>query len=167
VPDAVLSEMEAHFWSGYAPGRNPELPFMAHLREPLRALPKPLAWYALAEGLGGVKHAVLRAAGFRVESHAGFTYYTLGLPTAGAGRAPAAGGEPPIFFAHGVGLGLLPYIHFVLKLAAFGRPVIAIEYPHLAMRWTSFIPTVDEVGRAGGGAAAFAAEGGGGQAHDV
>jgi hypothetical protein len=150
VPDVILSEMESHFWSDYAPGRNPDLPYMAHLREPLRALPKPLAWYALAEGLGGIKHAVLRAAGFRCERHAGFTYYTLGLPAAAdvaAGRAAAPGGEPPIFFAHGVGLGLLPYVKFVLKLAAMGRPVIAIEYPHLAMRWTSFIPTVDQVRR--------------------
>lgn len=39
----------------------------------------------------------------------------------------------------------LPYLHFVVKLAALGRPVIAIEYPHLAMRWIKDIPNVEQV----------------------
>jgi len=157
----------------YSEGHNPDLKYLAHLREPLRALPKPLVWYLVAEGLAGVKHAVLAAAGFKWGRRDGFLYYTLRLPSAAeaavAAAAAAAAGSPspqqqeqqqqrrhggasaddessaPIFFAHGVGLGLLPYLFFVLKLAALGRPLIAIEYPHLAMRWTRFIPTVDQV----------------------
>lgn len=110
MPDAIVAAMEASLWSPYADGHTADLKFMAHLREPLRAAPKPLAWYLLAEGLAGVKHAVLRAAGFECRAHAGFTYYTYGLGAAGGGRERAAeGGEdvPPIFFAHGVGLGLV------------------------------------------------------------
>ncbi|GBF95505.1 hypothetical protein Rsub_07855 [Raphidocelis subcapitata] len=157
VPDQILDAMERSLWGPYEDGHNPDVSFMSHLREPVRALPKPLAWYGLAEGLGGVKHAVLLAAGFRCQRWGAFAYYTLGLPPApaagdaaadaagrGAAGAAAAAGSEPIFFAHGVGLGLLPYLGFVLKLAALGRPVVAIEYPHLAMRWTPHIPTVDE-----------------------
>ncbi len=140
-----MAHVEDRLWSPYEEGSNPGAPYMAHLREPLRALPKPLAWYLLAEGLAGVKHAVLTAAGFACRRHAGFSYYTLNTPPHGA--AACEGDDEratPIFFAHGVGLGLLPYLQFVLKLAALGRPVIAIEYPHLAMRWSQFIPTVDQ-----------------------
>ncbi|KAI8475128.1 MAG: Alpha/Beta hydrolase protein, partial [Monoraphidium minutum] len=148
VPDILLREIESVWGNPYGEGRNADLKYMAHLDEPLRALPKPLAWYALAEGLGGVKHAVLAAAGFACERQGGFTYYTYRLPARGAASPAAAAAHaaaPPLVFCHGVGLGLLPYVQFVLKLAALGRPVVAVEWPHLAMRWSTFIPTVDEV----------------------
>jgi pimeloyl-ACP methyl ester carboxylesterase len=53
--------------------------------------------------------------------------------------------QVPILFCHGVGLGLAPYVPLVQRLAATGRPVIAVEFKHLAMRWTRRVPTVDEV----------------------
>lgn len=48
-------------------------------------------------------------------------------------------------FLHGVGAGLLPYIPFLLRVTALGRPVLAVEYKHLSMRWTDFIPTAPQV----------------------
>jgi len=53
--------------------------------------------------------------------------------------------QVPILFCHGVGLGLAPYVPLVQRLAATGRPVIALEFKHLAMRWTRRVPTVEEV----------------------
>ena len=49
-------------------------------------------------------------------------------------------------FLHGVGAGLLPYIPFLLRVTALDRPVLAVEYKHLSMRWTDFIPTAPQVG---------------------
>ena len=60
------------------------------------------------------------------------------------GEAPPNSKEP-IVFLHGVGAGLLPYVHIVQEMAALGHPVIAVEYKHLAMRWTSFIPDAQQV----------------------
>lgn len=51
----------------------------------------------------------------------------------------------PVVFLHGVGAGLLPYIPFLLRVTALGRPVMAVEYKHLSMRWTDFIPTAPQV----------------------
>lgn len=48
-------------------------------------------------------------------------------------------------FLHGVGAGLLPYIHVLLRLTALGQPIMAVEYKHLSMRWTDFIPTAPQV----------------------
>ena len=49
----------------FPPGRNPDLIFMAHLWEPLRVLPKPLALPLASEAAGLVCHALLAALGFR------------------------------------------------------------------------------------------------------
>lgn len=62
-----------------------------------------------------------------------------------AAEAERHSGQTPILFCHGVGLGLAPYVPLVQRLAATGRPVIAVEFKHLAMRWTRRIPTVEEV----------------------
>lgn len=43
------------------------------------------------------------------------------LPVVGVLTGAAASGTTPICFMHGVGLGLLPYIPFVMKLAATGK----------------------------------------------
>ncbi len=51
----------------------------------------------------------------------------------------------PILLCHGVGGGLLPYVPFAHLLASTGHPVVAVEFKHLAMRWTSFVPTVEMV----------------------
>jgi hypothetical protein len=51
----------------------------------------------------------------------------------------------PVVFLHGVGGGLLPYIPFLLRVTALERPVLAVEYKHLSMRWTDHIPTAPEV----------------------
>lgn len=51
----------------------------------------------------------------------------------------------PIVFLHGVGAGLLPYIPFLLRVTALERPVMAVEYKHLSMRWTDHIPTAPQV----------------------
>lgn len=51
----------------------------------------------------------------------------------------------PIVFLHGVGAGLLPYIPFLLRVTALDRPVLAVEYKHLSMRWTDHIPTAPQV----------------------
>jgi pimeloyl-ACP methyl ester carboxylesterase len=147
--------MERNLWAPYADGdANPELDFMRHLKEPLRVHYRPLGWYLLAEGLALVKHTVLTAAGFACSKRDGFLYYTYGRFNGNQQQQQASSGEQaadqetPLFFAHGVGLGLLPYLDFVLRLAALGRPVIAIEYPHLAMRWARRVPSIDEGTRA-------------------
>lgn len=49
----------------FPPGRNPDLIFMAHLWEPLRVLPKPLALHLASEAAGLACHALLWALGFR------------------------------------------------------------------------------------------------------
>ncbi|KAG2439527.1 hypothetical protein HXX76_004880 [Chlamydomonas incerta] len=62
---------------------------------------------------------------------------------AGAGAAEAA--EAPLLFLHGVGLGLLPYLNFLLQLCCLGRPAVAVEVRHLSMRACWEVPEEDEI----------------------
>jgi len=90
-----------------------------------------------------VKHLLMLGAGFKARSHRGYTYYTRGIERS-QGDAQQDG-KCPILFLHGVGLGLLPYITFVFRLASTDHPVVAIESSHLGMRWVSDVPSEDEV----------------------
>lgn len=53
--------------------------------------------------------------------------------------------EAPLLFLHGVGLGLLPYVTLIMRLVATGRPVVAVESPHLSMHLVEDVPEVDTV----------------------
>eukprot|EP00879_Flechtneria_rotunda_P002453 GHRR01002650.1.p1 GENE.GHRR01002650.1~~GHRR01002650.1.p1 ORF type:complete len:398 (+),score=48.43 GHRR01002650.1:380-1573(+) len=50
----------------------------------------------------------------------------------------------PVMFLHGVG-GLMLYLEMLKHVIALEHPVIVIEYKHVAMRLSAYIPTVDEV----------------------
>ena len=39
----------------------------------------------------------------------------------------------PVLFMHGVGVGLLPYLPFVLRIIASGQPVVAVEFVYLGV----------------------------------
>ncbi len=79
----------------------------------------------------------------------GLLSYTYGLPAAGspagAASAPGSAGRTPILFVHGVGLGVLPYLNFLLRLSSLDRPVVAVEVRHLSMRVCLDVPEEDEV----------------------
>jgi hypothetical protein len=114
---------------------------------PLFLHPRPAWFYAGIEVIYGFKHALMIGAGFRSHTHRGYHYYSYGQARSCGGEK---GGEAqvPVLFLHGVGIGLLPYITFVWRLAASGQPVLVFEIKHLGMRWTRDIPTEDEVAEA-------------------
>jgi len=71
----------------FPPGRNPDLIFMAHLWEPLRVLPKPLALHLASEAAGLACHALLAGLGFRRRSSQARAHtLPCGAPGRRAGR---------------------------------------------------------------------------------
>jgi pimeloyl-ACP methyl ester carboxylesterase len=139
--DEMVSRLERAMKRQFAPGpANPAITLMAHLREPVRAHWRPAAFYLGTEVVALSKHWALLASGWMcAPGPHGATVYTFGDVS-----AKSSSEQTPILFCHGVGLGLAPYVPMVLRLAATGRPVIAVEFKHLAMRWTRRVPTVEE-----------------------
>jgi hypothetical protein len=147
---AMVSRLEKAWGRSFAPGAaNRDLRLMQHLNEPVRAHWRPLAFYLGTEVIALAKHWALLVSGWRCVSAASDgstpTFYTFGAAEESSTSSNAK--QTPILFCHGVGLGLAPYVPLVQQLAATGRPVIAVEFPHLAMRWTNAIPTIDEAAR--------------------
>ncbi|WIA17545.1 hypothetical protein OEZ85_014374 [Tetradesmus obliquus] len=148
--EEMLLAIERVWGYRFEDGLNPDLQYLDHLQEPLKAHYRPLAFYLFCEGMAAAKHAMLLAAAFKGHSYGAYTYYTYNLPTewqAAHGQLASRDHLHPIIFLHGVGAGLLPYIPFLLRTTALGRPLLAVEYKHLSMRWTDHIPTAPEVAR--------------------
>ncbi|KXZ52317.1 hypothetical protein GPECTOR_10g949 [Gonium pectorale] len=157
LPDQLVSEIEAAWGVKFREGPYTPLPMMTHLWEPVRCFYRPLFFYAGVELLILLKHVMMLAAGFRAHMHSGMRYYTYGLPAPTAGgaanalRSPGGRGRrqaaatAPVLFLHGVGLGILPYLNFLLRLSSLGRPVVAVEVRHLSMRACWEVPEEDEV----------------------
>ncbi|GLC43385.1 hypothetical protein PLESTF_000427800 [Pleodorina starrii] len=179
LPDQLVSELEAAWGVTFSAGPYVPRRLMTHLWEPVRCFPRPLAFYAGVEVLIALKHVMLQAAGFRAHMHQGLRYYTYGLPAPASSSSsatppshhnpspssqspasvadaatPSAAAAAPILFLHGVGLGLLPYLNFLLRLSSLGRPVLAVEVRHLSMRACTEVPEEDEVVAAIAGAMA-------------
>ncbi len=57
-------------------------------------------------------------------------------------------GDEPVVFLHGIGMGLTPYLRLLGRLVAGGggrRRVLAVQYKHVSMRFTTRIPAPHEV----------------------
>lgn len=169
LPDQLVSELEQAWGVSFPEGYTRDLPFMSHLWQEIRchyrwvALAartllcqkplltrrnslssfRPMCFYLGIEIVYLVKHLLMLGAGFKAGSHCGYNYYTRGLNSSQSESSNEQ--NSPILFIHGVGLGLLPYITFLLRLAATDHPVIAVESSHLGMRWVENIPSEDEV----------------------
>jgi hypothetical protein len=81
VLDQMLLKVEEVFGAQYPDGTNDDVSYYTHISEPLKAVYKPLAFYALSEVGAAFKHIMLLASGFRSYSYKGYTYYTYQLST--------------------------------------------------------------------------------------
>ncbi|KFM26926.1 hypothetical protein F751_4987 [Auxenochlorella protothecoides] len=131
--DAFLSKVESRWGVRLTPGHNPALRYMRHSWEPLRVYPKPLLVYLVVEALGRGAHGLLRWQGFHQSTEAGLSAAQL-----------------PIVFLHGVGFGVLPYLHFLRAIVKShpGHPLLLVEVPHVSLRLCWQAAEVDEVARA-------------------
>ncbi|GLI59609.1 hypothetical protein VaNZ11_001541, partial [Volvox africanus] len=151
-----------------------EAKLLACTADPLVASYRPLIFYLLTEAVAAATHLALLLMGFRATMTPGgtATVYTwargadaaaasaskgamkktgggaMDTAVAAATAATGDGGDPPLVFLHGIGLGLTPYLRLLSRLVTSSggrRPVYAVQYKHVSMRLTSTIPAPHEV----------------------
>lgn len=154
--DSFIEEVSATWDVSFPEGFNPAVAPMTHLWEPLRVGFKPLVVHLASEACGTLTRLLLHLQGYTRLKHDGFAFWIRYPRTRGTTGKHAKGGddEPanahPLVFLHGVGWGLMPYLHFVdlLSKAAPHAPVIVVEVPHLALRVSGQPRSVDDVAHA-------------------
>eukprot|EP00897_Mesotaenium_endlicherianum_P005906 jgi/Mesen1/5343/ME000267S04482 len=156
----VASRWGMRFEAGFDPG----LRFMAHTREPLRTLHHPLALYAWGNVVSFLTGCVLRSLGFarhsaqhslriwhrpaiapKVDVTAAAAAAVAAAPAAASAAAP---GKQAQVFVHGLGIGVTPYLGFISMLLEdqdHSADTLVVELSHIAMSFTSSIPTVDSL----------------------
>lgn len=65
----MVTELETALSISFLPGSTPGVRFMAHLAEPLRAMPRPLLLYAGLEAAAALGASVLARYGFVTRRH--------------------------------------------------------------------------------------------------
>jgi pimeloyl-ACP methyl ester carboxylesterase len=129
---ALIERVTGH---RFAPGFNPRARALRPTVDPVRALHRPLAVYACVAALEAAARALLWLQGFRRAQLGGFRYWFR----EGGGDS---GDASPLVFMHGVGQGLLPYVHWLWTLRS--RPVFLLELPHVSMRVWERVPAARE-----------------------
>ncbi|PRW60464.1 expressed protein isoform A [Chlorella sorokiniana] len=85
---AFVDQVEGAWGVRFTPGYDPELRFMAHLWEPLRAYHKPLFMFLLTEAAARAAQLLLLLMGFRPGRQGRFTYWHVRPPGALADSTP-------------------------------------------------------------------------------
>ncbi|KXN75060.1 alpha/beta-hydrolase [Conidiobolus coronatus NRRL 28638] len=118
--------------------------------DPLTVRHRPFLLYCMISIFQQIGNWRLRQYGFkRFQSNNGtYTKYWVYLPpsTAEDSLSNKKSDQEPIFFVHGIGLGLVMYMKFIKELTTLdrNRPMILLEIPHVSNKFTRIIPNMDQ-----------------------
>lgn len=128
----------AKCWNiSFQEGYDPTVKFMGHTLEPIKAFHKPLALYLSMELFAIIAQLMLRIWKFQ-RICSGKTIKWV--------KKPSHTRQDPVIFLHGVGFGVLPYLHFIHAiLQGCKRPLIIVEMPHVALRICREAPELTEI----------------------
>jgi len=107
--------------------------------EPLRWQHRPLAYYAISQGVGSILTRVLMGrAGYVAERQQELRYFYRPPADSAAGDGAS---RKALVFIHGIGVGPAPYLHFVQRAAREGAAVIVVELGAVAQRISAAPPS--------------------------
>lgn len=110
--------------------------------DPVRALHRPLVYYAVTSLVSFVGDGVLMWMGFRRE-RIGPVYFWIRHPKPTCNPVET---EAPLVFVHGVGIGLAAYLPLLAKLSKSQRTIMFIELPHVSMKLNvDVVPRMDVI----------------------
>lgn len=140
--DVELEELlaEVEIWQGfrYKLGRNDKAHCIRPTIEPLRPLYRPFIYYCIIECCYLICSLILMRMGFKkikVGKVEGWFY---------PGKGSKKRNIKPFVFFHGVGVGLIPYVHFIHKIQG-DSPILLLELNFIASRLSFDIPSTESI----------------------
>ncbi|KAI1318595.1 hypothetical protein EDD11_006286 [Mortierella claussenii] len=141
----MVDSLESTKGIKFAEGHNPNVECIRLAFDPVVASHRPLIYYTLvwiANLLAGLVFHLLGFARFEGTLHPTHSYEQNGQQSINVDpstdltywhRSPAdPENKIPLVFIHGIGVGLVQYIHWVIALATISRPIILIEVPYVS-----------------------------------
>ena len=125
-------------------------PLMRLHYDPVPAYPKPLLYYTSIVGIDKWCNIILWSLGF-VRKRAGAVTYWILESDHDRNALKSSADMPPVTFVHGVGVGLMTYVTFIVSLTyayplGSRPPLILVELPHVSMKLNvEVIPSMPKV----------------------
>ncbi|KAF9427184.1 hypothetical protein BGZ76_002439 [Entomortierella beljakovae] len=131
--DVIEASKEIKFAKGY----NPNVESIRLAFDPVLASHRPLVYYGLVWAANQITYMALYLMGYT--RHEGTTYgrsnvkqdpntdltYWIKTPTNPDNKIP-------LVFIHGIGVGMVQYIHWIVAMTTISRPIILIEVPYVS-----------------------------------
>lgn len=133
--ESYVDDLEEFSGHRFPLGLNPDVKAIRLSLDPLRAVHRPAVLYCAVGLANSFARLILHCRGFIRKAHGGFNYW----------YRPAAPGSKlkyPLVFTHGLGHGLVHYLHVLTPLK--DRPLFLLELPHVSTRVWERIPTPEE-----------------------
>lgn len=132
---SMLHVLEDYSEHRFPPGRNDQITGIRLTLDPMPAMHRPLFVYLFVGFANIFSRFVLQLRGFQRYELGGFCYWYRPAPS-------GATVQRPVVFMHGLGQGLLSYIHFLRRID--DRALFLMEFPYVSMRVWEHIPSPQE-----------------------
>ena len=112
--------------------------------DPVKALSKPCLYYAVVNLVDIFSDVFLVYLGFKRYRQGGITYWLLRPQFSSSTHFQ----KDPVFFVHGVGVGLSIYTLFIARIVSSlsHHPIILLELPHVSMKlYVDIIPSMKDI----------------------
>jgi pimeloyl-ACP methyl ester carboxylesterase len=98
------------------------------------------------QGVGSLYLSYLGFDYHTISETSSISYWTYHLPDDDNNKELLSPSKPPIFFVHGIGIGISMYYNIVRALVANdpNRAIIILELPNISLKVMSKIPTTEE-----------------------
>lgn len=138
----IISYIEGKANWRFPPGFTPSTPSARLTFDPLFATQRPFFFYFTIAAVNYFGHVILRSAGYKRRREYDINSQAIYHR---ASRDPSKSALP-IVFVHGIGIGFPHYLGMILSLPE-EADVYLVEWPHVAMQFTSSVPSIDHTVR--------------------
>jgi hypothetical protein len=140
----IVSYIEERANWRFPPGFAPSIPSARLTFDPVFATQRPFFFYFAIAVVNNIGHVILRSVGYIRRRE--YDVVSQAIYFRPARKLNPNKQALPIVFIHGIGIGFPHYLGLILSLPD-ESDIYLVEWPHVAMQFTSSVPTIDHTVR--------------------